>query len=303
MKDIGHKHHNHNSDISKRKKRFIFVIILNLFISVVEIISGVISGSMALISDAFHNFEDTASLIVSYIAWLFSFRESDYDKTYGYKRFEVIAAFSNSLVLIISCLFILFESIKRFLIPEPINSNIMITVSVIAFIINVISALSLHTEKEHNINWRSSYLHLIGDAGFSLAVVAGAFFIKKFHLNFIDPLLSTVMSLFIIYQTYNILKKSFNILMESSPEINYDDVKKEIENINGVKNIHHIHSWMVNEDMLYFEAHIEVDDCLVSDTSELQKKIEDILTNRFRISHITLQFEIDKCKNKGIISC
>lgn len=307
-----HKHnHDHHSHLdahrhaitlnSKNKKKYIYVIFLNLFVSVFELILGVFANSMALISDAFHNFQDTASLIISYAAWIFSFKQPDEGKTYGYKRIEIIAAFLNSIFLIIICIYIIFESIKRFITPQHINSDIMVVVSLVAFLVNAVSAYFLVSDAKENINWKASYLHLIGDAAFSLAVFAGAIFIKYFNFYYLDPLLSVLMSVFIIVQTYRVLVKSFNILMQHGAELNYDEIKKDIEQLPLVKNIHHIHTWMSNENLVYFEAHVEVDDCMLSESCKILERIEEILKTKYGIYHTTLQLEVDKCKNKDII--
>jgi len=294
-----HTHHHHEKQYKKGK--FLSVIFLNLLISLIEIVAGIISGSMALISDAFHNLEDTASLVISYIAWVFSFKSPDFKRTYGYKRVEVVAAFVNSLFLIGVCVFIIFEAGKRFLNPEKINSDMMILVSFFAFLINISSAFIIHKEGENNINWKASYLHLMGDAGFSLAVLLGAFFIKRFDYYFIDPSLSIIMSVFIIFQSVSVFIKSFNILIQSGPDIDYEKIKKNIEDIDGVINVHHIHTWLGNEKTVYFEAHVEIKDCLVSESCLIHDRIEELLSKDYGIKHITLQFETDRCREKDII--
>jgi len=299
---MSHKHHHTERDFENEKKiEFLSVISLNLFISIAEIIAGIISQSMALVSDAFHNLEDTVSIIISYIAWIFSSKEPNFKRTYGYKRIEIIAAFVNSIFLIGICVFIILESIKRLIKPENINSDIMLLVSLFAFVINISCAYILHNESKNNLNWKASYLHMIGDSFFSLAILVGSFFIKKYNLYIIDPILSVLMSVFIIYQSISVLVKSFNILMQSGADLDYLEIKKDIEKIDGVVNVHHIHSWFGNEKTIYFEAHIEVKDCLVSQSSKIYSSINEVLTKKYLINHITLQFETDRCNNKELI--
>ncbi len=301
MHNYEHQHNNHDFFHNHKKKKFIIVIFINLLISVIEIVAGIISGSIALISDAFHNLEDTASLIISYVAWIFSLRSPDIRRTYGYKRIEIIAAFVNSIFLTGICIFIIFESIKRFLKPQLIDANIMMIISFIAFLINIVSAYLLHGESKDSINWGSSYWHLVGDAFFSFAIFGGSIVIKKWGLYYIDPLISIIMSFFIIYQAFLILKKSFNILTQGGAEIDYDLIKKEVEGVEGVKNIHHIHSWYDNEHTIYFEAHIEVNNMSISDGCKIYEKVNEIL-KRHKIYHSTLQLETDICKDKDIIN-
>jgi len=291
--------HNHIHNNIKNS-RFGSVVLLNLLISILEITIGIISGSLSLISDAFHNLEDTASIIISFFAWHISFRKPDKNKTYGYKRAEIIAAFINSIFLFAICVFLIVESVKRFYRPNEINSFLMILMALIAFIINLISAIILHKDSLKSINWKSAYLHMLGDALFSLAIILGAISIKKWSIYWIDPLLSIIMSLFIIFQTWSVFIKSLNILMQASAELDYSSIKNDIENIRGVRNIHHIHTWLTNEETIYFEAHIEVDDCLVSDSCIISAKIENILKDKYGIFHTTLQFETNRCNKKEL---
>lgn len=290
-----------NHHVDYRKKKYLFIIWLNIFVSISEIIAGIFSNSVALISDGFHNFQDSFSLIISYIAWKFSFKKPDFNKTYGYKRIEIIAAFLNSIFLAGICLFIFFESIFRFLRPSIINSEIMLIMGIITFFVNIFSALLIHKDSSENINWRSSYLHLLSDSFFSFSVVIGAIFIKKFKLSFIDPLISFIMSVYIGYQSYGIIKKTFNILMQGGGDINYFEIKKDIEAFDNVKNVHHMHCWMSNEKTLYFEAHVEINDCMLSETCDLQKKIKNLLLEKYSITHTTIQFEVDVCNIKDVI--
>ncbi|MCX7641950.1 MAG: cation diffusion facilitator family transporter [Elusimicrobiales bacterium] len=284
------------------KKRFLFVIILNLSIGCLELIFGIISRSLALISDAFHNLEDTISLIISYIAWIYSFKKPTISNTYGYKRAEVIAAFVNSIFLIVISLFISIEGIKRYFFTPQINTHIMIIVSFSAFLVNIFSALIIKKEAYKNLNWKSAYLHMIGDALFSLSVVLGSIAIKELEAFWIDSLLSVIIGIIMMYQGIGIFKKSFNILMQASPDIDYEAIKDDIEKIEGVRNIHHIHCWMNNDDEIFFEAHIEVkDDCMVSQSCLISKQLEGILKNKYKISHTTFQFETDVCHRKELI--
>lgn len=293
-----HDHTNHNNI---KTKKFGFVVFLNLSISIVELIVGVISGSLALISDAYHNFQDTVSVIISYIAWVYSKKEPTISNTYGYKRAEIIAAFVNSIFLIGISIYIIFEAIKRFIFLNNIESDLMLITSAFAFLINIVSAFILHNESKKSLNWKTAYLHMIGDAFFSLSVLIAAFSIKYFNTLWVDPLISVLIGVFILWQSIGILKKSFKILMQASPELDYNSIKKDIESIYGIKNIHHVHSWLGNEKDIYFEAHIELErDLLISQTCMISANVEKLLRDKYKISHLTLQFETDVCKNKDM---
>lgn len=290
-----HTHDNH------KNKRFGLVVFLNLSISILELIIGVLSDSLALISDAYHNFQDTITVIISYIAWIYSKKEPTVYNTYGYKRAEIIAAFVNSIFLILVSIYIIFEAIKRFFISISIKEDLMFVASVSAFLVNIISAYMLHRESKESLNWKAAYFHMIGDAMFSFSVLIAAVSIKYLKTFWFDPLVSMFIGFFILWQGFLILKKSFKILMQSSAEIDYLAIKKDIESVEGVKNIHHVHSWLGNEKDIYFEAHIELDkDILVSQSCVISSNIERILKDKYKISHLTLQFETDVCRNKDM---
>ncbi len=280
--------------------RFAFVVIINLLVSLIELVGGIISQSLSLISDAFHNLQDTVSIFISYIAWFYSFKEPTKEKTYGYKRTEIIAAFVNSIFLILISFFIITEGIKRYFKPQMIDSNLMLLVSFFAFVVNIISAIVIHKVSHKSLNWKSAYLHMLGDAFFSLSVMIGAFFVKKYSILWIDPSLSLIIGFVMVYQGWGILKKSFNILMQSSANLDYDAIKKDIESIEGVKNIHHVHCWLGNEDEVYFEAHIDIKDMMLSDSCQILRRIESILKEKYKISHTTLQLETELCPKKDM---
>ncbi|MDD3923381.1 MAG: cation diffusion facilitator family transporter, partial [Endomicrobiaceae bacterium] len=187
-----HNEHNHNQShvhahTSLSGSKYLGVILLNICITIAEIIGGIMSGSLSLLSDAVHNFSDTVSIIFSYFAWKISGKKKDAKKTYGYKRAEIIAAFVNSSVLVIISLFLIFEAIKRFQNPETINSIIMIGVAIVGLLANFISMLLLEKESHHNMNIKSSYLHLLGDTLSSVGVVLGGIAIFIWNIFWIDP--------------------------------------------------------------------------------------------------------------------
>ncbi|GAB4033785.1 MAG: cation diffusion facilitator family transporter [Elusimicrobiota bacterium] len=307
MTEHEHKHehgghsHSHHHDLTFdecKKSKFIWVIVLNFSISVFEIIAGVLSSSVALIADAFHNLEDTASVILSFFAWKISFRKPDRQRTYGYKRAEIVAAFLNSVFLISVCVFLIAESVKRLINPREINADFMLLAAFLALAVNAVSVFLLKDDSRDNMNWKSAYLHMLGDALFSLAVMAGAAAVKFWKLFWVDPVLSFFMSVFIIVQTIKVFRKSLGILMQSSASLDYEKIRNEIEAVEGVKNIHHVHTWMSNENTVYFEAHIEVTEMSVSQTCLISARIEDILKKGHGIYHTTLQFETDRCQKK-----
>jgi cobalt-zinc-cadmium efflux system protein len=275
---------------------------LNFFITIAEIIGGFISGSLSLISDALHNFSDGIAIIITYIAMRLSKRPKTSKYTFGLKRAEILAAIINASTLIIISFFLIKEAIDRFYNPSPITGSLMLIVASLGLLANVAGTLLLKKGSEGNLNIRAAYFHLLSDAVSSLAVIIGALFIIFYKIYWIDPLLTVLISLYILKETYEIVKESVEILMMSNPEgIDLEVIKNIVEKIPGVINIHHIHLWKLNDNDTHFEAHIEVEDMVVSKTAEIQKLIEHELHERYEINHTTLQFECDKCEVKKLV--
>jgi len=289
------------SEHPNHQKKLLLTTLLNFSITVVQIIGGVWSNSLSLLSDAFHNMGDTTALFIAYWAGKISRRKPDYRKTFGYKRVEILAALFNGTVLIAICLFLLYEAYKRFITPEPVMSSVMLTVAVFGLLANLVSIILLHDHKKENLNIKAAYLHLLGDTLSSIAVVAGGVLMWFYEIYWIDPLISALISVYIIYHTYSIVKETIDILMQASPDnINIAEIKQTIEKINEVNNVHHIHVWRLNDSQIHFEAHIEVENNIrLNEMMDIKSQVENILKNQFEISHTTLQFGYNCCTKTG----
>lgn len=298
---MSHNHsHNHGSETSE--KNLFITMLLNFLITAAEVIGGIISGSLSLISDAMHNFSDGIAIIISYVAMRLSKKPKTFKYTFGLKRAEILAAIINASTLIIISFFLIKEAVERFYNPQQITGSIMLIVATVGLAANVIGTLLLKKGSENNLNIRAAYFHLLSDAVSSLAVIIGAAFIIFFKIYWIDPLLTILISLYILKKTYEIVKESVDIIMMSKPEgIDLDEIKKLIEDIEKVKNIHHVHLWKMNNNDTHFEAHIEVEDMGVSKTAEIQKLIEQKLHDKYEINHTTLQFECGVCEEVRLI--
>ena len=291
--------HHHSHDISDLSgKKIFWVTVLNALITIAELLGGIFSGSLALLSDALHNLSDTVAIALSYFAHRISKRPKNSKKSFGYKRIEILAAFVNASVLFGISLMLIYEAIRRFNHPLTIDGNLMISVAIIGLLANFISVFLLKKDAHENINIKSSYLHLISDTVSSVGVVLGGIAIKLWNIVWIDPLITILISLYILRETWQILIKAIDILMQASPPLNHDEIKEFIENIYGVKNIHHIHTWMLNEKTIHFEAHIDMIDMKISEAELIYCKIEQYLHEHHGINHITLQAEVDRCKKK-----
>ena len=288
----------------KNKKNILFItIVLNLVIVISQIIAGIYSHSISLITDAIHNFQDVVSLIIAYVTIIFMTKKPTPKMTFGYKRAESIAGFVNSAVLIGAIILIIITGIERLFFPQPVESIVVIIVGAIAFVVNFISAYLLgfhshhhnhseyHHHHEEDLNIKSAYLHLFSDAVISLGVVIGGIAMYLFSIYWIDPVLSIIFSIYILKETTPVLKKSLRILMEGIPEeFNHNLVIKEIKNLPDILDVHDIHIWALSSKDIYLTGHIVVENKEISQLENLIKDLQKKLS-QFGINHITVQFE------------
>ena len=298
---MAHEHHHHNHEV-KGKNLFITVL-LNALISLAELIGGIISGSISLISDAIHNFSDVLSLLISYTANRLSKRNATAKQTFGYKRSEIIAAFFNSSTLIVLSVFILFEAIQRFINPEKVNPDLVIWLALGSILVNALSVFFIKEDSKENINIKSAYLHLFGDMMTSIAVLIGGIIMKYMDIYWIDPIFSVIIALYLIYMSWDIFKSSLKIMMQFTPQnIDIETLANEISKLEKVKNIHHIHIWQINEHDIMFEAHIDfTQDVRITEFEVILNNIKDLLHDNYNIHHVTLQPEFSVDDNKQII--
>jgi cobalt-zinc-cadmium efflux system protein len=299
---MGNEYDHHHIDRSTSTVRLFVTMMLNFLITVVEVIGGLLSGSLSLISDALHNFSDGIAIIISYIAIRLGKHPQTYKYTFGLKRAEILAAVFNAGTLIAICIYLFKESYERFVSPQHIEGGLMIVVAGFGLIANVVGTLLLKKGSKDNINIRSAYLHLFGDAVSSVAVIIGGICIQLFRVYWVDPLLTILISVYILKKSVEIVKESINVLMMGAPEsVSIENIQKELESIPGIKNVHHVHVWRLGEHDIHFEAHIDVDDMRVSQTTSLCTLVEEKLKHNHGITHITLQFETDKCDSKSLV--
>ena len=299
---MGQNHSHQHGQLSGN--RLLFSIVLNIIITIAQIIGGLISGSLALISDAVHNLSDVISLIISYIANLLTNKKKQtLQKTFGFKRAEIIAAFINSATLIIIAVFLAIEAVKRFNNPQEIGSEIVIWLASIAILGNGLSVLLLRRDANHNLNMRSAYLHLITDMLTSVAVLIGGLLMKYYEIYWLDALLTIIISVYLLYMSWEIFIDSLKILMLFAPShLKIEDIQSEIIAIDEIANIHHVHIWQLNDHDIHFEAHIQfTNDISLSEFDSICQKVEKILFENFHINHCNLQPEFDRDDRKELI--
>jgi cobalt-zinc-cadmium efflux system protein len=292
--------HSHGKEINKRN--LLYATLLNLIISVIEIIGGIISGSLSLLSDALHNLGDAFSTFIAYIASIVSEKKSTPKRTFGYKRIEILAALLNSVLLIGITIFLFVEAIERLSHPPEIKASLMLVVAVGGLIANVIAVILLHRDSNHNLNVKAAYLHLIGDSLSSLVVIIGGILIYFFDIFWVDPVITFLIGFYLLWQAIKILNETIKILMQNTPaSIDIEEIKKFIERDPRIHNIHHIHAWNLTDQKIYFDAHIDtLNDLSLSEVNILRKELELRLNSEFGIHHITLQFEYRTCADDMI---
>ena len=299
---MGHNHSHVHEELSGR--RLLFSILLNILITLSQIIGGLISGSLALISDAVHNLSDVISLVISYGAnRLSNSRKQTQYQTFGFKRAEIIAAFINSASLIVIAVFLAIEALKRLYEPQEIMSDIVIWLALIAILGNGLSVLLLKRDAGHNMNMRAAYLHLISDLLTSVAVLAGGILMKYYGIFWLDAVLTLIISAYLLYMSWSIFLDSLKILMLFAPKnLNLDDIQKELLTISEIQNIHHVHIWHLNDKDIHFEAHIEFkEDIRLSEFDKICSQVEQILYEKFGIDHCNLQPEFERDDHKDFI--
>jgi cobalt-zinc-cadmium efflux system protein len=296
-----HQHHHHPAEI--QDQNLVITVILNFIIAISEILGGIFARSLSLISDALHNLSDGLALIISLLAIKIAERSNDQKKTYGYKRASILSAFINSAVLIGISLFLFKEAYHKFFSHQSINGNIVIWVALIGLVANFLGVLLLKRGAKADLNLKAAYFHLLSDALSSVAVVLGGLAMVLFKIYWIDPVLTVLISVYVLKESYEILRQTVNVLMQGvPPHLNLDNVVGVITGEFNVKQVHHVHVWNLDETHIHFEAHLEVCDMLVSKAEILGAEIEKVLKEKFGITHTTLQFETLGCSENGVIN-
>lgn len=299
---MSHNHvHIHKHEV--KGKNLFFSIILNVIITLAQIIGGIISGSLALISDALHNFSDVLSLVFSLVAHKLSRRKASLDQTFGFKRAELLAAFVNAATLIIVAFILIYGAVERLINPHPIESTLVIWLALLGIIVNGLSVILLKKDADHNLNMKSAYLHLLTDMMASVAVLVGGLVMKFYGWFWVDSAMTILIAIYLIVVGFDLIIKSTKMLMLFTPdEIDIKEIVREVHKIEGVNKLHHIHVWHLNEEELHLEAHLDCsEDIKMSEFNDLLFKVESVLFQQFGINHINIQPEFKKEDPKDYI--
>jgi len=289
--------HHHNVDESTGDKRLALAIIVNMLLTIAQVVGGIISGSLSLIADALHNFSDAASLLIAWLARKIGRQPADHLRTFGYKRAEVIATLINLVSLVIIGLYLIFEALWRIQEPQIIQGWIVVIVASIALIIDVITAILTYSMSKNSMNIRAAFLHNVSDALASVGVIVAGTLILLYQAYWVDTLITLLIAAYVLYQAASMLPETINILMQGTPkEIEIDEVTKSIKSINEVQSIHHLHIWQLDEHNNALEAHVVISD--FTKIESIKRAIKEELETRFSISHSTLEFEESCCDKK-----
>lgn len=294
---------NTHTTYKNKQKNLLIAIVLNVLITLAQVIGGIISGSLALLSDALHNFSDVISLLISYVASFFSNKKASQNKTFGYKRAEIIAAFVNAATLLVIAFFLIIEAVERLFNPQIIDASLVIWLSIVAIVGNGISVWILHADAKNNMNIRSSYLHLLTDLLGSFAVLLGGLLMYFYNLYWVDGVLTFIIAIYLMVVGFQLVKKAFEILMLFTPKhINVKQLVTQVNSLPKVKHMHHVHVWQLNDDEVHLEAHVDFDeDIALSEFDAILEQIEAIAVEEYGINHINIQPEYQKPDNKNII--
>jgi cobalt-zinc-cadmium efflux system protein len=295
-----HNHHTHShfGDVANQTtKRLALSLGLTSIFVIVEIVAGFLGNSLALLTDAAHNFTDVIALGLSWYALRLASQPAHAGKTFGYHRAGILVALVNSTTLVLIALGIFYEAYQRFMNPPEVNTSILIGVGAVAFLINLGTAFLVKEGSEHDLNLRSAFLHLMGDVLSTLGAVIAGVIILFTNWNWLDPFVSVLIGLLILWNGWGIIRQTIHILLESTPE-NVDVTKmiEEIREVDGVEDIHDLHVWSINENLRMLSAHVVTnDDITLREGSIIQRDINELLSHGYNIQHATLQLECEGC--------
>lgn len=296
---MGHNHHHHHPNVDDSSIWKLWVsIFLNLIITLAQVIGGIIANSLALLSDAVHNFNDSMSLVTTLVTKKVAKKGASSSKTFGYKRAEIIGAFANLITLVIVALFLIKEGIERFIDPQPIDGLTMFWVAMIGLAANLITAALLWKNSKDDINMRSAFIHILSDALSSVGVIIGGWLIIQYEWYVVDTILTMLIGSYILWHCYHMLREAIDILMEAKPEnISIDELKEAMTGVDKVCGVHHIHVWRLDEHSTLLESHIVIEKEDLNEMETIKSSIKKLLHDKFEIYHSTLEFEFEPCND------
>lgn len=285
---MGHSHncHSHNN---RTNKRLGIILGLTGIFMIAEFIGGVYTNSLALTADAGHMLSDVGALALSYFSIWISNKPASSEKTYGYFRTEILAAFINGIALVAIALFIIYEAFIRMFMPPEVKAPIMITIAIGGLIVNLIGAFLLHKDSKENLNIQGAFLHIIGDLLGSIGAIIAGIIILRWHFYLADPIISIVIALLILYSSINLINEAVNVLLEAAPShLNVETIKTALLEIPDVKGVYDLHVWSISSKKIALSVHIITE---FLDNKNILSNISNMLKEKFDIHHSTIQIE------------
>ena len=291
----------HDHELPTGRNLFISIL-MNVVITISEIVGGIVSGSLALLADAFHNATDTLAGVLALWTLRLGRRAHDEQYTFGYRRAEILSAGINAGAMAVISFILFREAYERFLHPVPIKGGIMLVVALVGLVANLVSVLLLHRSAGESLNVRGAYLHLLSDTFSSVGVVLGGVIVTVWHVTWVDPLVTVLVAAWVLKEAFSVVREAGGILMERAPiGLELARLEADICALSHVKDLHHVHVWQVSDTETMFEGHVNVDDISVNDTGPIREQIQELLHTKYGITHATLQFEFECCQGAGLI--
>ena len=289
----GHHHHHHHGDITRK---LTLATTANVLVVAAELAIGAWAGSLALIGDALHNLTDVLALVIALIAVRLEKRAPTVEKSFGYQRAGILAAFINAAMLVAFTFLIFREAWERLREPQSVHTSLMLVTAAVALLVNGLTALSLRRESRHDVNIRGAFVHMIGDAVASFGIIIAALLIRLTGTPLWDAVVSIFIGLLILWSSYGVLRESVNLLLEGTPAgIDPEAVTQSLGRIEGIYGVHHLHIWALGPSSPALSCHLMVGDVPVSSTARLLEEINTMLAREYRIAHTTIQFEYAMC--------
>ena len=285
----GHHHHHHDTR-GMSDARLVWAVIVNVGLTFAQIIGGVLSGSLALIADALHNFSDAASLGLALFARKIGRRPADKLMTFGYGRAEIVAALINLTTLVIVGLYLLIEAVARYFDPQPVEGWTVVLVAGLALVIDIVTAMLVHKGVKGSLNIQAAFLHNVSDALASVGVIIAGTLILLYDLYVADLVMTAVIAAYVLYQGISLLPKTIKLLMGAVPDdVEFDAILNALEKVDGVRSVHHLHIWNLDEHRCALEAHLVPESETMADFELLKQRVRTRLSTSFSVEHATLE--------------
>jgi cobalt-zinc-cadmium efflux system protein len=298
------EHHHHHHTRAEQGKKLLLIFFFSVCLMAIEIVGGFLSGSLALLSDAGHMLTDALAVLLSYLAIYWSQKPATASRSYGYHRTEIFASLINGLTLLAVSGYIFYEAVNRFFHPAPIKIDILLVVASIGLLGNIGGMLLLHRESEDNLNIRGTFFHLLGDALSSVGVIVGGIVIAFTGWTVIDPVISILIGGIVLRSAVDLVMESGEVLLEAAPrDIDIDALKKDVESIPGVRELHEIHIWTITSGLRALSGHVLIDNITTREGQKIICAVRELLAKNYNITHTTLEAECDSCLNGVAGTC